>query len=298
MSAGVSGAGAFADHWGRSADSALRLHARVYGAAGGRDVVCLPGLTRNASEFGRIAPLLIEAGAADRVVAIDYRGRGLSDHDPDPSRYVIPVETADVLTTLAEIGVTRAFVLGVSRGGLIAMGLGAVRPDLVAGIVLVDIGPVIERVGLLRIKGYVGRYVVPADHEAGAAQLRDRFGDQFPNLDDSEWRGWAETVWTHEGDTLTLSYDPALARTLDGIDADSPIPDLWPAFDALGALPILVVRGGLSDLLSEATLSEMARRHPGLAVITVPDEGHTPLLHRPAVARSITDLVARAPRPR
>lgn len=294
MSDGEACTAPFVDHRGRSADNALALHARVYGTAGGRDVVCLPGLTRNASEFGRIAPLLIAAGA-DRVIAVDYRGRGLSDHDPDPSRYAIPVESADALATLAELGVARAAFVGVSRGGMIAMGLGAARPDLMAGIVLVDIGPVIERAGLLRIKGYVGRYVLPADYDEGASQLRARFGDQFPNLDDVEWRGWAETVWTRAGDALVLSYDPALARTLDGIDAASPIPDLWPVFDALGNIPILVVRGGLSDLLSEATLAEMTRRHSGLSAITVPDEGHTPLLHRPAVAGSIVAFLGGIP---
>ncbi len=286
-------AAAFASAWVRSADG-LALHARVYGEDGARDrlpVVGLPGLTRNASEFHRLAQELIAAGATDRVVAVDYRGRGLSDHDPDPSRYTVPVETTDLLLLLGHLGVERAVFVGVSRGGLIAMPLGAARPDLVRGIVLNDIGPAIERAGLLRIKSYVGRLGTPTGWPDAAERLRALFGGQFPALDTAEWRDWAETVWRESDGRLVLSHDPALARGLDALDLASPIPDLWPVFDALRAMPMMVVRGGRSDLLSAETMAEMARRHPGLDRIEVPDEGHTPLLHRPALAARIADFV-------
>ena len=298
MSDGAAGPVAFASHRILSADG-LSLHARVHGQdrGGGRDVVCLPGLTRNASEFQRLAPLLLAAGAADRVVAIDYRGRGLSDHDPDPAHYTIPVEAADLLAVLADLGIARAAFVGVSRGGLIGMVLGAARPDLVAALVLVDIGPVVEREGLLRIKGYVGRFALPANLEEGAAQLKTRFGDQFPNLEEEQWRDWAGTVWSQADRSLVLAHDPALARSLADVDETSPIPDLWDAFDALVDRPVMAIRGGLSDLLSASTLAEMERRHPGLVAATVPDEGHTPLLHRPELAAEIAEFVRGAFRP-
>lgn len=283
----------FRDVWARSEDG-LRLHARLYGEedGAGLPLVCLPGLTRNASEFHLLASALLSAGAAGRIVAVDYRGRGLSDHDPDPSHYAIPVESADLLVVLAELGIAAAIFVGVSRGGMISMGLGAVRPDLVRGIVLNDIGPAVERAGLLRIKGYVGTFGAPRDLDEAAGRLRATFAGQFPNLAPAEWRDWAGTVWTEAESGLVLAYDPALARTLDAVDAESPIPDLWPFFDRLGDVPVMVVRGALTDLLSAGTVDEMARRHPGLVSIEVPDEGHTPFLHRPALAARICRFVA------
>ena len=284
--------GSFASAWSVSEDG-LRLHARVYGAGGsGRlPVVCLPGLTRNASEFHRLALALLEADVADRVVAVDYRGRGLSDHDPDPGHYAVAVETADLLVMLRDLGIAEAAFVGVSRGGIISMALGATRPDLVRAIVLDDIGPVIDLGGLLRIKSYVGGLGTPQDYAAGAVRLRAQFGGQFPNLTEAEWQDWARTVWIEQEGRLVLAYDPALARTLDGVEPGSEIPDLWPFFDKLGDIPIMVVRGALSDLLSADTVAAMAARHPNLAAIEVEDEGHTPFLHRPPLAGRIAEFI-------
>jgi pimeloyl-ACP methyl ester carboxylesterase len=168
--------------------------------------------------------------------------------------------------------------VGTSRGGIITMGLAAAKPDLVLGAVLNDIGPVIERGGLLRIKGYVGKLKQPRDLDDAADLVRDLFGAQFPNLTQEDWRAWAINTWEEKGGRLVLTYDPALARNLEPIGPESDIPDLWAAFDALRRVPVLLIRGGLSDLLSEATAADMVARHPDLDLITVPDQGHTPLL--------------------
>jgi pimeloyl-ACP methyl ester carboxylesterase len=104
------------------------------------------------------------------------------------------------------------------------------------------------------------------------------FGAQFPNLTERDWQAWARNTWEQKDGRLALTYDPALARNLEPIGPESGIPDLWAAFDALTRVPVLVIRGGLSDLLSEETAAEMAARHPDLELITVPDQGHTPLL--------------------
>lgn len=274
----------------------LRLHARVYErerqSDGRLPLVCLPGLTRNSSEFHLLAQALLERGAADTIVAVDYRGRGLSDHDPDPSHYTPQAETMDLMIVLAQLGIKAAIFVGVSRGGLITMGLGSMRPDLVRAMVLNDIGPVVQREGLLRIKGYVGQFAPPARLDEGATTLRRAFGSHFPNLTEAEWRDWAGTVWIEENGTLRLSYDPALTRTLDAVNETDPIPDLWAVWDKLGAIPAMVIRGGNSDLLSAATVAEMGRRHPDLEVIEVPDEGHTPFMHRPTLADRIAAFVA------
>lgn len=283
-------AAGYQDVWTRSADG-LRLHARLYGERGGArlPVVCLPGLARSAVDFHALGTSL--AGTGRAVLAVDYRGRGLSDRDPDPANYTVQVETADLLGLLAELAIVEAAVVGTSRGGLIAMGLAAQKPGLVRGLVLNDIGPVIELSGLMRIKSYVGRLAAPRDMQEGAAILRSVFEPQFPELGDEAWLAWAKATWDERDGTLMLGYDPALARTLDALDPETAIPDLWSLFEALAGIPLLAIRGAHSDLLSAETLAAMAERHPNLDSVTVAGQGHAPLLQSPDLLRRIGDFV-------
>ena len=155
--------GGSSDHYVTARDG-LRLHVREHGerTAPGLPVVCLPGLARTTADFDVLASALAgDAGRPRRVLALDYRGRGLSDHDPDPDHYAIPVELDDVLSVLTARAVASAVFVGTSRGGLIVMALAAARPGAIAGAVLNDIGPVIETQGLMRIKGYVGKLPQP-----------------------------------------------------------------------------------------------------------------------------------------
>jgi pimeloyl-ACP methyl ester carboxylesterase len=283
-------AAGYRDVWTRSPDG-LRLHARLYGELGsGRlPVLCLPGLARSAVDFHILAGSLASAGRA--VVSVDYRGRGLSDRDPDPANYTVPVETADLLALVSELAITEAVVIGTSRGGLIAMALAAQQPGLIAGLVLNDIGPVIELSGLMRIKSYVGKLAAPRDMREGAAILRSVFEAQFPDLGEEAWLAWANATWEERGGSLILGYDPALARTLDALDAETALPDLWSLFDTLAEIPLLAIRGAHSDLLSAETLAAMADRHPNLQSITVTGQGHAPLLQSPDLLRHIGDFV-------
>ena len=279
------------------ANDGLLLHARSYGdtLATSLPVICLPGLARHAGDFHDIAMALTDPDEMPprHVVAVDYRGRGLSGYDPDPGNYSVAVETSDLLTLLAHLGISRGIFIGTSRGGIITMGLSGAKPGMVAGAVLNDIGPVIEREGLLRIKSYVGKLQQPRDLNEAAGMVEGLFGAQFPNLSDRDWQAWARNTWEEKESRLILSYDPALARTLDPIGSDSQIPDLWAAFDGLKNVPVLVIRGGLSDLFSEETVAQMMRRHPDLDLVTVPDQGHTPLLRGDDMVSVIRRFVER-----
>ena len=148
-----------------SAPDGLRLHARCYGArsaprsAGGLPAGARPhggGFRRRWRERCRAT-----RDRPRRVIALDYRGRGQSEYDRDPANYNFQVELADVLAVLAALDATPAIFVGTSRGGILAMLLAAVRPTAIAGVVLNDIGPVIEPKGLMRIKGYVGKLPQP-----------------------------------------------------------------------------------------------------------------------------------------
>jgi len=273
----------------------LRLHVREYGerTASGLPVVCLPGLARTAADFEPLATAL--AGDRDhprRALAIDSRGRGLSDHDPDPANYSIPVELGDVLSVLTARAAPTAVFVGTSRGGLITMALAAVRPAAIAGAVLNDIGPVLEPQGLMRIKSYVGKLPQPRSFEEGADILRRLFNAQFPKLTAANWIGYAQRTWRDEGGRLILTYDPQIARALADLDPANPLPTLWPQFDALGRVPVMVIRGANSDLLSPATVATMQARHPALTAIEIPDQGHAPLLSEPKTIGQIAQFVA------
>jgi pimeloyl-ACP methyl ester carboxylesterase len=277
-----------------TAPDGLRLHVEEHGPRGAArlPVVCLPGLARTSADFATLAhALATDAKGPRRVLALDYRGRGRSEYDSDPDNYTLPTELADLIAVLTARSVHRAVFVGTSRGGILAMLLAAAQPTRIAGVVLNDIGPVIEPIGLMRIKGYVGRLPQPASLEDGADILKRLFAGQFPKLTREDWVAAAARTWTRRDDgTLALAYDPKLARTLDGVDFERPIPPLWPQFDALARVPMLLIRGELTDLLSPQTAAAMRARRRKLDVIEVPDQGHPPALESPALVARIADF--------
>jgi pimeloyl-ACP methyl ester carboxylesterase len=271
----------------------LRLHALRYGPrdGGAIPVVCLPGLTRTAADFDVVARRLSKQGRP--VIALDYRGRGLSEYDDDPAKYNVQVELADVLTVLETLGARPAIFLGTSRGGILTMSLASVRPDAVRAAVLNDIGPIIEKAGLLRIKGYVGKLPAPRNYADAADILRGSFGAQFPALGDADWLRAAQRAFRMEDGRLVPTYDVRIADTLTDVTPDSPLAELWPQFDALAGVPLMVIRGALSDLLSLSTVAAMKARRPDMHVVEVPDQGHAPWLEDEATLAAIDRFLAR-----
>jgi len=262
-----------------TARDGLRLYGRHYAAParGRRPVLCLAGLTRNSRDFHHLAIALSQDAAAPRsVYTFDYRGRGRSGFDPDWRNYALPIEMHDVLDFMTVIALHDAAIVGTSRGGLIAMLMAAARPSAIGAVVLNDIGPVVEPDGLVRIAGYVGRVPLPATWEAAASLVRDLNRRQFPAVSDAQWQEIARQWFNERNGRPAPGYDVKLARALSVLDG--PIPALWPQFEALKRVPVLVVRGENSDILSAATVEEMGRRHPRLDHVLVPGQGHAPLL--------------------
>ena len=270
----------FSDVFCQSADG-LKLQAKVIGPDNAAlPVLCLPGLTRTTDDFDDIARAIATSPSAPRkVVAVDYRGRGLSDYDPDPAKYAVPVELGDVLAIAASLGITRAILLGTSRGGLISMALAAAQPQLLAGVILNDIGPALEMEGLIKIKGYIANPPPRQTWDEAARGLKELFGSVFPSLTDADWMTWAHRAFREKaGGGLERTYDLKLAHTLDGLDPASPLPQVWELFDAMAGVPLMLIHGGLSDLLSVQGVQDMIARRPDIDLVTVPDQGHAPLL--------------------
>lgn len=273
----------------------LRLFVRTWGAQGpetGAPILCLHGLTRNSRDFEGVAPRM--AGLGRRVYALDVRGRGLSDRDPQPERYAPPVYAGDVLAAMAQLELPQAVFVGTSMGGIITMILAAMAPDRIVRVVLNDVGPVLSPEGLARIAGYVGKVDPVPDWEAAADAVWRINASAFPNQPPSFFMAFARRTFRQDAATGVIApdYDPAIAAPFRQPNGAAPV-DMWPLFDALKAVPTLLVRGGLSDLLTPETVSAMRARHPDLGVVQAAQVGHAPQLDEPDVWPTLEAFLTR-----
>lgn len=278
-----------------SHDGRLQLYGRAYGPAdAGRTLLCLHGLTRNSLDFDALARRL--AGSGDQVLAFDQRGRGRSPWDDESANYRADVYARDMLSALDQLGIARAVLIGTSMGGLMSMLMAAAAPERVIGVVLNDIGAEVDPRGLDRIRSYVGKRPPPADWDAAARAVAENNAVAFPDYGEADWLAFARRAYIEDDQgRLTAAYDPAIAAGLAPGDTAVAPPDLWPLWDALKAVPILAIRGELSDLISASTLERMAARHPGLQTAVVANRGHAPMLDEPEALEAIDRFLASLP---
>ena len=248
------------------------------GEKAGLALLCLPGLTRTMGDFQYLAPHLATLHPGIRLIRMDYRGRGQSQWT-GAETYSVHQEALDVLALMDHLGLARAAVLGTSRGGLIGMVLAALAHGRLLGLCLNDVGPVVEPAGLERISAYVGRNPAARTHAELAQRLPATMAG-FANVPDSRWLEEAMLHYRAGPQGLTITYDPAL-RAAFLAAFDGPPVDLWPLFDACAGLPLGLIRGANSDLLSTACVAEMQRRRPDMAFATVPQRAHVPFLDEP-----------------
>ena len=253
----------------------------------GLPLLCLPGLTRTGRDFDYLAPHLPPL----RLIRPDYRGRGQSDWAGDPMSYTVPNEARDVLMLLDHLGIEKAAVLGTSRGGLIGMMLAATAKDRLLGLALNDVGPVIERAGLERIFDYVGRNPSVRTHAEAAAAM-PRHSPGFHGVPPERWLEEARLHYIEAGGRLKITYDPGLREAFLAA-FEGPPADLWPLFDACAGLPLALIRGQNSDLLTRATAAEMRRRRPDMICAEVPDRAHVPFLDEPESLAAIRAWLGR-----
>jgi len=255
-------------------------------------LLCLPGLSRNTKDFRGIARFLQRQGL--RVIALDYRGRGQSDWDPEWHNYAIPIEGHDIDAAIDHLDLQRFSILGTSRGGIHAMAMAErFGRDRIAAIALNDIGPHIEMKAIHRIAATLGKTMSFPSKAVCGERLKSLLGLQFPKLSRDNWIHLAEQLGAETPGDFRLEYDPALGKTLALNDEAAPIPDLWPLFETIAPIPALVLRGEHSDLLSKETCQKMTEMHPGTECLTVPDEGHAPLLWDEPTQSRILQFLAR-----
>lgn len=283
----------FAEHRIATPDGP-KVYARDYAAEGTARrlaVLCLHGLTRNSADFEAVALRIAALGR--RVIAIDARGRGLSDNDPDPTRYRPDTYVGDGLLVLDALGIARAVFLGTSMGGIMTMLAAAIAPGRVAAAILNDIGPELDPAGIARIASYVGKSRPFSSWQETIAAVKAAQGALFPGGDDDFWRVFARRVARERPDgRVEFAYDPAIAQAFAAAPA-APPPSMVPLFQALSAVPILLVRGALSDLLSPAGVATMKRIKPDMEFVEVPGVGHAPTLEEPQAWHAIADFLSR-----
>jgi pimeloyl-ACP methyl ester carboxylesterase len=274
---------AFSSRFYTSPDG-LKLHYREY--AGPPDarltVVCIPGLTRNARDFEDVAPHL---ATRYRVICPELRGRGLSAYASDPMTYVPVTYVRDIVALLESAGLKRVAVIGTSLGGIISMLLATFIPHRLLGVVINDIGPTLDPVGLARIGSYVGRSKPMGTWAEAAAAIEAIDGVIFPDYKGEDWVRMAKRrfVETPEG-AIKPDYDLNISKPFV---ANAKAVDLWPFFSSFRMMPILAIRGALSDLLSPAIFDRMQAEIPDLVRITVPNRGHAPYLDEPEARAAI-----------
>jgi pimeloyl-ACP methyl ester carboxylesterase len=274
-----------------SSHDGLKLYARVYPGPEpfARTVLCLHGLTRNSRDFEDLAPHLQRRY---RVVVPDVRGRGLSARDPNPQNYQPAIYLQDILALIDRVDAQHVAVVGTSMGGLLAMMMAAGHRDRVSGLVLNDMGPEVDPVGLERIKGYAGRLPAPKNWDEAIEQTRSSFGAAWPNLSAERWsaltrRGYRED----EKGGLSVDADPMIGEMLRAAPAASA--NLWPFWKALRGIPMLAIRGAQSDILSSATFAKMKTENPDLIQLEVAQRGHVPLLDEPECVAAIDAFLSR-----
>jgi pimeloyl-ACP methyl ester carboxylesterase len=263
------------------AEDGVRLAYRDEGT--GLPLIALAGLTRHGSDFDFVAPHL----KGVRLIRPDYRGRGQSGW-ADWYSYTIEQEARDVLGLMDHLGLHNAAILGTSRGGLIAMVLAASAHDRLMGVCLNDIGPVIEPAGLASIETYLGRTPAAPNLQA-AARARAQTATGFANVPVARWLADVTNLFAETDEGLAITYDPALRDAF--LSAGPEIPPFWPLFDALAGLPLALIHGAGSDILSQATADEMRRRRPDMRYASIADRGHVPWLDEPGALAVINDWI-------
>lgn len=278
----------YSDYWYQSSDG-LRLYARDYpcsatGKGNPSTVLCMHGLTRNCADFAGLAGHLC---SDYRVLSVDQRGRGRSDYDSVAANYTPLTYVQDMFGLLDRLQVSEVILVGTSMGGLMSFIMAAMQPARISAMVINDIGPEVDQRGLDRINSYVGKSKPVSNWAEAIAQVRSIAEVAFPDFTDEQWQDFARDVYREENGIPVLAYDPAISQPMSDANSGAVPPDLWPLFESIVKVPMLVIRGESSDILSRECIEQMRDRKRDLQVSEIPQRGHAPTLNEAASRTAI-----------
>ncbi|MFT6694514.1 MAG: pimeloyl-ACP methyl ester carboxylesterase [Neolewinella sp.] len=284
----------YQDIWYTSADG-LRLYARDYTPEQNRGttaptILCMHGLTRNSADFEDICKVLADRY---RLIVVDQRGRGLSDYDPDVANYNPLVYVQDMFRLLEVLDVSKVVLMGTSMGGIMAMMMATMKPSVIQGLIINDIGPEVGVLGLDRLKKYVGKATPIANWHDAAKQSAEVNAIAFPAASEEDWLRFAKrTYLENKNGVPVLAYDPKIAEPLNDEDNNTAAPNLWSVYDQICDKPMLLIRGELSDILEPGCVEVMRQKNTKLEVSEIPGVGHAPMLSEPAAQISIESFLS------
>lgn len=254
-------------------------------------VLCMHGLTRNHKDF---EPMIACLNPAYRYIAVDVRGRGESEYDSNPYNYVPTVYASDMVTLLDDLGIEKVALIGTSMGGLISIVLMKMIPERILGVVLNDIGPAVIKKGIVRITNYVGKSLPFQNWDSAVKSVKEYNQVAFPHFNDADWLAFAKRICReNKNGEVVFDYDPRIYKAFR-VNRISFMTTYfaWRLFEAMAAAPLLIVRGSLSDLLSDQTARQMLKKHGNAELVTVQDVGHAPLLNEPVVIEAVSTFLS------
>lgn len=272
----------------RSYDS-KKIYTRLYGDplnSHAIPIVCLSGLVRTSDDFNDFALSALEQGFY--VVSMDYRGRGHSDFDENFENYRATKILSDIMHVLNAVHIDKAIFVGTSFGGILSMAMSVVQPTRVKAIVTNDIGPEVKTDGMDRIKDYVGHDHPQPNWQAAVKHLKG----MFPTIrlkDEDTWLAMARGTFKQGDDgMLHIRWDTNISKVLGLRDTD---PDLWDLYKGVKNIPMLAIRGLVSDVLSQETFDKMQELKPDLIRVGVEDVGHCPTFDEPAILKELVPFL-------
>lgn len=281
---------AYLDYWYQSQEG-LQLYAREYpNDSAEATLVCVPGLTRNSADF---ADLCEQLNDRYRIFAVDLRGRGQSEYDSVPQNYHVGVYVQDIQLLLQKLAAEKVILIGTSLGGLVSMMVSAMNPDAISGLIINDIGPEINPAGLERIASYItSKTSPPSNWQQATERTRLVLQREYPNFAEEDWQSLARRLYRQQNGEIRLDYDPAISVLFEQQQQNTDTADMWPVFESLSSIPMMAIRGELSDILLADTASKMQTRHPQLTLLDVPEVGHAPLFEDPQVTQKVVNFLA------
>jgi pimeloyl-ACP methyl ester carboxylesterase len=252
-------------------------------------IVCIHGLSRQGRDFDYLASHLAAAGR--RVVCPDLVGRGRSGRLRDANEYALPQYCADMNAIVARLGARQLDLVGTSLGGLIGMVLAGLPGSPIRRLVVNDIGPYLPWAGLMRIGSYLSS--MPADFgslEDAEAYMREVLAP-FGKLPNEHWTHLARhsVAWDPKSGRYLMLCDPQIVRAFRNPWHYSI--DLWKYWIAI-KVPILVLRGKESDLLTADLAREMERRSRFALIHQIEGCGHAPPLMSADQIKIVSDFLS------
>lgn len=235
-------------------------------------VVCVGGVANTAMRFNYLAS---DLESHFRVVCMDWVGRGRSGWMSDQGDYSLETYTEQLRQLIDHLGGGPVILLGSSMGGSAAIDLAAHHSKMVERLILNDIGPFIPKARRKRRSETLARHYVfrdPSDllRKIGASQKNDG-----PVSDDIRFNvTFHQTKWSDEEGGRVYRHD---VRALQAFRADAQENlDQWHLWKKIRC-PVLLVHGMMSDALLAPTIKRM-QETKDIALMHVPDTGHTPVL--------------------